>query len=436
MKNVIIFLALPILFLIQSCSHTNSEIETDFFKRSLNGDVVLVYEKWDIEELIGIHIEVYNDNGMLTKNFHGKTMGWYDYKETTYDNDKKLSVTQYINFSAFGGDLAIYDEKYSYDQNGRLESINSSLFASSGIETYEYDDEGRLSIETDKKENSNSKKEYFYSGNKLDSIIEKYVIYDDGDEYVSFIDRINGNNLTAEVYNVSGDGNRILTWRRHYKKNENGDIIEKVENNYDVEGNLTDNITTKYEYDYDEKKNYIQKREIENGQLKDTESRTIVYKGGETSFYIEEMEKILGSFNGSGKNSNNSIQNDKKTESSGQSSSSNSQSVKIKCSSCDSSGKCRECGKTFRRNYYKGNGSYENRNETKPGYVMCSDCFGRGHKQVRRTAGGWEPGDDCYVSGCEDGWRFCSNCNNSGNGRNIGQCQKCKGTGFRNSHDF
>lgn len=423
MKKLIPFLVLPILFLIQSCSTNNSEIETDFFKRSLKGDVVLVYQKGTSETS---HVEVYNDNGMLTKKFWGKTGEYYDYKEITYDNDKKLSMKQYHDWGSSSG-FYRNDEKYSYDQNGRLESMNSK----DEVKTYKYDEEGRLSIETNKTGYSNEKKEYFYSVNKLDSIIN-YVKYDDGDEDKYYISRLNGNNIIYEIYKVSSGGNKILWRRSNSKKNENGDFIEGVTNEYDIEGNLTDTETTRYVYDYDEKKNWIQMKEIENGELKATESRTIVYKGGETSIYINEMEKILSSFNGSGQNSNNSTQNFKKTESSGQSSSSNSQSVKIKCSSCDGSGKCRKCGKTFRKNYYKGNGSYENRNETKPGYVMCSDCFGRGHKQVKRSAGGWEPGDDCYVSGCEDGWKFCSNCNNSGNGRNIGQCQKCKGTGFRN----
>jgi len=425
MKKLIPFLVLPILFLIQSCSTNNSEIETDFLKRTLKGDVVLVYNKSDSGYS---YVEVYNDNGMLTKKFAGKTGMYYDYEEITYDNDKKLSMKRDFDLSLLGGDFSTTNEKYSYDQNGRLESMNSEA----EVNTYEYDEEGRLSIETNKTKykeyGRDGKMEYFYSGNKLDSIIN-YVKYDDGDK--CYITRINGNNYIYEKYNVSSGEKKILSIYNE-KKNETGDIFESVTNEYDIEGNLTNTKTTKQVYDYDEKKNWIQLRRIENGELKDTESRTIVYKGGETSIYINEMEKIISSFNGSGQNSNNSTQNVKKTQSSGQSSSSNSQSVKVQCSSCDGSGKCKKCGKTFRKNYYKGNGSYDDRNETKPGFVKCSDCFGRGHKQVRRSAGGWEPGGDCSVSGCEDGWRFCSNCNNSGNGRNIGQCQKCKGTGFRN----
>ena len=124
-------------------------------------------------------------------------------------------------------------------------------------------------------------------------IIINYVKYDDGDK--CYITRINGNNYIYEKYNVSSGEKKILSIYNE-KKNETGDIFESVTNEYDIEGNLTNTKTTKQVYDYDEKKNWIQLRRIENGELKDTESRTIVYKGGETSIYINEMEKIISSF--------------------------------------------------------------------------------------------------------------------------------------------
>jgi hypothetical protein len=102
------------------------------------------------------------------------------------------------------------------------------------------------------------------------------------------------------------------------------------------------------------------------------------------------------------------------------------------CYRCKGTGKCGKCSVIFRKSYYKGNGSYENRNESLLGYVMCSDCYGRGHKQSKRIEGGWEPGEDCYVRGCENGWVFCDECNSSGNGKLLGKCKECKGTGFRN----
>lgn len=115
------------------------------------------------------------------------------------------------------------------------------------------------------------------------------------------------------------------------------------------------------------------------------------------------------------------------------SNSSNSQNSQPEnCYKCRGTGVCPQCSKTFSMQYYKGNGSYENRNETRPGLLMCNDCRGRGHKQSKRIEGGWEPGEDCYVSRCENGWVFCNECNSYGNGKLLGQCKECKGTGLRN----
>ena len=109
------------------------------------------------------------------------------------------------------------------------------------------------------------------------------------------------------------------------------------------------------------------------------------------------------------------------------------QPEKVNCYSCRGSGNCGKCSKTCSKPYYQGNGSYKWRNETKPGYTMCQDCFGRGHKQSHVVGGsGWEPNGDCYVSGCEDGWVNCRECNGSGNGTLLGKCRDCKGTGYRN----
>jgi len=110
----------------------------------------------------------------------------------------------------------------------------------------------------------------------------------------------------------------------------------------------------------------------------------------------------------------------------------NYQQQRGECSTCGGTGKCKSCSEIFKKTYYKGNGSYDYRNETRPGLVLCRDCFGRGHKQSSRHGGGWEPSDDCYVSGCTDGWVNCRECNSNGNGRNIGQCDRCDGSGYRN----
>ncbi len=136
-----------------------------------------------------------------------------------------------------------------------------------------------------------------------------------------------------------------------------------------------------------------------------------------------------------------SLDNNSQTESNDNSSSNTyqeperekQQPEKVKCYSCRGSGDCGKCSKTCSKPYYQGNGSYKWRNETKQGYTMCQDCFGRGHKQSHVVGGsGWEPNGDCYVSDCEDGWVNCRECNGSGNGTLLGKCRDCKGTGYRN----
>jgi YD repeat-containing protein len=346
----------------------------------------------------------------------------------SYQDGKLISIKNKLK----GGS---YEEKYSYDSKGKLISVVSEKQS----RTYTYNEDEKLTkITTEIFKLGSSTNEYFYSNGKLDSTF--FTLTFDGLGSMLSSTTNNEDYRINKKYSQESEGNMILKEIDSCEKNKKGDIIEEVVSEFDPEGNITKTTITKYEYNYDEKGNWIQKRSIEDGVLKETEYRTIVYKGGDTKIYLDEMESIIKSFGGSN-NFNNSNQNDEETESNvpipstnnyEQSSGSRSQEVKSKCSTCNGSGKCRECGKTFRKQYYKGNGSYESRNESRPGLVMCNDCFGRGHRQVKRTGGGWEPGEDCYVRGCEDGWRYCRECNNYGNGKNIGQCQSCKGTGFRN----
>jgi YD repeat-containing protein len=427
MKKVFPFLVLPVLLLIQSCSFTDSKVENDLTKENLKGDVILVYSNG----IYGFtYIDLYNENGFLTQRFSGKKSENFDLYKTSYENEKIINI---INQSeGLGRKFSESESKYTYDPNGKLISVISDGFSTQ----YNYNEEGRLMSEIGTGDVGVYERKYYYSNSKLDSTTLLMKVEDDG-YFSTYV--IDDNYEIIKRFQVKSGEKKFLKFISNRKKNEKKDIIEDIENEFDPEGNTIKTTTTKYEYNYDEKGNWTQKRSIEDGVLKVTESRTIVYKGGDTKIYLDEMESIIKSFGGSN-NSDNSNQNDEETESNvpipstnnyEQSSGSRSQEVKSKCSTCNGSGKCRECGKTFRKQYYKGNGSYESRNESRPGLVMCNDCFGRGHRQVKRTGGGWEPDEDCYVSGCEDGWRYCRECNNYGNGKNIGQCQSCKGTGFR-----
>lgn len=116
-----------------------------------------------------------------------------------------------------------------------------------------------------------------------------------------------------------------------------------------------------------------------------------------------------------------------------QSSNPSTQNLNKRCNHCYGTGKCPSCKGPFTVHYWGGYG-WKDRNEYRPGYVICRDCRGAG---VIYT-GGWDYNaspkqplsKSCYVSGCINGWLFCKECNYSGNGNNLGICKECKGTGL------
>jgi len=102
------------------------------------------------------------------------------------------------------------------------------------------------------------------------------------------------------------------------------------------------------------------------------------------------------------------------------------------CNNCKGTGKCGKCCQSSKKPYYIGDGRYNERPEINLGYVLCSSCYGRGHTQRSAKSGGWEPDNDCYTSNCQDGWVQCDECNRGYNsdGKDIGLCKSCKGTGY------
>ena len=209
---------------------------------------------------------------------------------------------------------------------------------------------------------------------------------------------------------------------------------------FNSNGIKTKTSKIEYVYNYDKNGNWIQKRTIEDGDLKSTTNRTIVYKGEETKLYFAEIEKIISSLNNGKNNSNNSRLKNDDTESNSLNSSDGSnqqperqqQTEKVNCYYCKGSANCNECGKVFRVHTWDGNG-WKDRSETRLGYVMCSDCRGAGvFYKKNTTTNKWEIEKECYVSSCNNGWVYCKKCNAYGNGKILGKCAECKGTGQRN----
>lgn len=96
---------------------------------------------------------------------------------------------------------------------------------------------------------------------------------------------------------------------------------------------------------------------------------------------------------------------------------------KEKCSTCYGSGKCNSCGKVQQDGYYNRSGSYIRISEIRTGMKICDKCHGRGtFGSDYDNPCGWCKGQ---------GWEFCRTCNYNGHGSYVGQCQTCKGSGFR-----
>ena len=179
-----------------SCSDGLNDFKNDLEKENLKGDVVLVTTTTTYTEEValpgGIDVKVFNEKGMLTKNFSGILGKFFNSKESIYDSERIISVK---TSGDFGNGIFNGEDKYSYDINGKLESINSKDFNV----IYSYNEDADLIKLTTKSIGSmegdfNSIVDYFYSNNKLDSTI---CIYDIGGEI-------------SHSTEILGEGNKII----------------------------------------------------------------------------------------------------------------------------------------------------------------------------------------------------------------------------------
>ena len=156
----------------------------------------------------------------------------------------------------------------------------------------------------------------------------------------------------------------------------------------------------------------------------------------------QNNDETITEDNSSNENNTESSDNNSQIESNDNSSSNTYQEPerqpqpeKVKCYSCRGSGDCGECGKIFRVHTWEGYQGWKDRNETRLGYVMCSECSGAGVFYKRSdypNVGKWEIEKKCYVGNCNSGWKPCNKCNGYGNGTLLGKCRDCKGSGYRN----
>jgi hypothetical protein len=101
------------------------------------------------------------------------------------------------------------------------------------------------------------------------------------------------------------------------------------------------------------------------------------------------------------------------------------------CYACKGSGNCPACSKTFRVPYWGGYGWKES-NQSRPGQIICGKCRGAGVIWGQYQVGTSREPDSkkCPISSCNSGWVNCSECNAFGNGKNVGKCKICNGSGI------
>ncbi|WP_396167610.1 LamG-like jellyroll fold domain-containing protein [Flavobacterium sp.] len=96
-----------------------------------------------------------------------------------------------------------------------------------------------------------------------------------------------------------------------------------------------------------------------------------------------------------------------------------------KCFDCRGTGQCSDCSKPQVVRYKKGE-IPRNHNEIRLGMVICPQCGGN------LMNWGTNEKESCYLCKKWSGWVLCRKCNSNGDGRSLGKCQKCEGTGYRN----
>ena len=432
-KYSIIFLGI-ILLSIFSCSNTSTKQKTDLEKENLKGEVIFVSED------DGKSFTLYNEYGMNTRRFVAQERNnWFLDDNSFFDKNK---IKNKIDESVSNGLTKKMIYEYTYNSNDNLEQIllkDISIGSNSFTAKYEYDLNGNLIKEISDDGVQHIEEIFFYS-NKLDSSIRIVKFPNEITTYINYFNNEGNRIIRSQVYS----DNRKLVSVTDYKYNENNDDSEEIYSDYSSNENNPTITKTTYEYNYDKNGNWIQRRVVNSDGETEITNRTIIYKGGDITPFIKKSDEIISSIKNKTTNENNteSSNNNSQTESNDNSSSNTyqeperqKQPEKVKCYSCRGSGDCGECGKIFRVHTWEGYQGWKDRNETRLGYVMCSECSGAGVFYKRSdypNVGKWEIEKKCYVGNCNSGWKPCNKCNGYGNGTLLGKCRDCKGSGYRN----
>lgn len=359
--------------------------KTDLDKENLKGDVILVEE--------GESLTFYNDQGNLSKSLI-KGDDFYDISTSDFVDGK---ITSKKSSSRFGGINTNELTTYSYNDEGVIISATYN-----GKPTKYVYDKGLLSSEISFSNSGKMvyKTNYFYNNSGIDSIVSYYF---DDISYMT-VQYFNKDGLIDSVvlFNGSDYGSRKFTGKNIFTYDGKGNKIILIEISLDENSDQVKTEKTTYEYSYDPKGNWIQRKSFVDGKEEEIVNRKVIYKGQDISEYEKKYNDFIVSIKSKGSNDNNGVINNSPSNTN----ESTRQPVQrekqwVNCRNCNGRGIliCTSC--------------------TGRGSMKCDYCFGRGwkmygtEKQTCNTCGG-------------TGEKKCNSCYGKGN---RGTCSTCGGRG-------
>lgn len=310
-----------------------------------------------------------------------------------------------------------------FDSLGNIKSIlfdrNKTKYPLNDLTKYNYDNNQLKEYEYNTSGEYNSKGTFFYNENgsitKLEDKNYKnevlYHFYNIDKEQGCIIDS-GGLNVIKYFFRSQKLDSVIDNYSTTYYNNNIPQKVKYVHT--DENGTKSVSSTITYEYTYDPKGNWIQKRSFIDGKEEKVVNRQIFYKGQDISEYEKKYNDFVSSLNSNSSlnnnqqnfNDNSSSTYTDQSEFSSNSSSSNSYQKTEKqqqtCSKCQGKGVevCRKCS---------GNGM-----------IQCSWCNNTGRKYYQ---GRYETCSECNGNMRKN----CDRCYGKGN---TGSCYTCRGLGY------
>ena len=236
------------LITLSACSDKRNGLD----ELNLKGDVVKYYQtqyeaeekfgKWELgdKSYYGHSLMIFNDDGFVKE-------------QQSLNKDGSIDM-RYVNSFKDG----LLSETSSFDENDKLKA--KSVYNSSGgkiVSSKEYDEEGKLEREIN----------YNYKGELIASV----EILKNGTVTSKFENFFSGDQLDKQIhYDSLGQVSSISK----YKRNSNDDISKYQSLD---EGGKVD-YEVEWEYEYDDKGNWIKQYDKNDGKIENISVRKIIYK--------------------------------------------------------------------------------------------------------------------------------------------------------------